>query len=356
MAASVHHSDEPVVMLRDTPEGGEGRTVEVRSVTESLVERVQKRLRFRRAVLQFAFTAVCIALTLVWVDFHAIYARLMALERGWSIAAMVAFLPLNAFQALRWWMTSRRVGVRLDFRHAIVDVYLSTCLSMILLGFAGDAMRIYRHGQRLTLSDGRTWRDSLQVAVLERLSGQLVLWIAIATCLTLWFPQGHLRWRLLVVLGGLCLLFALAAAIVYRFRSLLARRFVKTNLGWLKAVRLTFWTGSSFGMQLLVSTAVLACSMIMFYCSVRATGVELDAARFFQVTPILFGISTLPISAGGLGLREVASAVLFGMIGLSATDGVVASLTFGLLTVLITLPALLVLLRSPRCYADAEPS
>ena len=62
------------------------------------------------------------------------------------------------------------------------------------------------------------------------------------------------------------------------------------------------------------------------------------------VAPVLMSM-LIPVTVAGWGLREGAAAVLWGAVGLTAADGVLVSVAYGLLVLIGSLPGALFLMR-----------
>jgi len=88
--------------------------------------------------------------------------------------------------------------------------------------------------------------------------------------------------------------------------------------------------GLAFCMQLLR----VACTIVVAW----ALGVHLPIATFVAIVPIIFLIVLLPISVGGLGVRETAFVSTFALVGVSAESAFTLSLLLYLISMLTTLP------------------
>jgi uncharacterized membrane protein YbhN (UPF0104 family) len=73
----------------------------------------------------------------------------------------------------------------------------------------------------------------------------------------------------------------------------------------------------------------------VFYCMARAIGLKLGLIPFLVFVPVITAFSVLPISIGGLGLRDTACVVLFAKVGVAAEKALCMSLAnFGFMFVL----------------------
>src|SRR6185436_16735980 len=87
----------------------------------------------------------------------------------------------------------------------------------------------------------------------------------------------------------------------------------------------------------------------------RALGLKIDLAYFFLFVPLLAVIVSLPISFNGIGVREGAGVVLFGLVGVSRAQAFSLQFTTYLVAVAVSLlGGVIVLARLPGRRAGAR--
>jgi uncharacterized membrane protein YbhN (UPF0104 family) len=87
----------------------------------------------------------------------------------------------------------------------------------------------------------------------------------------------------------------------------------------------------------------------------KALGLSIPLPYFFLFVPLLAVIVSLPISLNGIGLREGAGVVLFGLVGVGRTAAFAMQFTTYLVAVGVSLlGGLVFLLRTPRRRAEAK--
>ncbi|WPL17708.1 hypothetical protein Thiowin_02747 [Thiorhodovibrio winogradskyi] len=74
----------------------------------------------------------------------------------------------------------------------------------------------------------------------------------------------------------------------------------------------------------LIALSVLfqAADIIACFLLAEALSIQLDLATLFVVMPVTYLITLLPISLGGLGIREGVLVLLLGRVGISVSDAV----------------------------------
>ncbi len=255
------------------------------------------------------------------------------LAPGWLLIALLCTALAFAAAALRWSFTARRMGLALPFSRALPEVYLASFLNCVLpSGIAGDVLRAARQE---TPPAQRT-RAFLGVA-LERLSGQVVLWVGLALSLLGW-PQlgGALRW-----LGPGLLLLALVLAWLRagQLRALAAEE--GATGGLVSAIWRALVADGALAVHVSTSLLVIGACALGFACTARGLSLPLSWSELARIVPPLLAVSALPISIGGFGLREAASAALYAESGLDAPSGIAVASLYGFLNLLGSAPGAL---------------
>jgi glycosyltransferase 2 family protein len=287
--------------------------------------------RLALTALQLSATFGLLSWALTRADL-ALFAR-ARLAPGWLALALLCTALAFGAAALRWTFTARRLGLALSLRRALPEVYLASFLNCVLpSGIAGDVLRAARQDA----APAQRTRAFLGVA-LERLSGQLVLWIALLLSLLGWPALEHrLTW-----LAPALLLLALGAALL-RARRL--RSFAPegpSEDGLAPAIWRALIADGALAVQLATSLLVLGACALGFACTARGLALPLSWPELARIVPPLLALSALPISIGGFGVREAASAALYAESGLDATGGIAVAALYGFLNLLGSAPGAL---------------
>ena len=95
-------------------------------------------------------------------------------------------------------------------------------------------------------------------------------------------------------------------------------------------------------------STVLQMMLASYYAMASvAMGIPIDLIYFLLFLPAVTLISLIPLSLGGLGIREASMAVLFAAAGIAAADVVAVSLTIHIINTLLSLWGGVLLLRLP---------
>jgi len=302
-----------------------------------------------RIVLRWALSLGVLAALLLWLEPRKIAAQLAELDFVWLLPALLAATVPTLLSAWRWRFTAARLGLRLPARTALGDYYLAGFVNQVLPGgVVGDAWRAQRHAS----SSGRTgpaWR----AVILERASGQLVVVLLAVLALLL-----HEPWREAIFSGlvdqagsgrrglawGLPLALAvLAYATRRRWQPLLA------VLG--TDIRRALLARRAWPVQLFSSTLIVLCYLLTFALAGRGLGLELSVPHLMLLAlPVLLAM-LIPLSVAGWGFREGAAAGVWLFSALPPEQGVAASITYGLIVLLASLPGAWVLVLRPSARA-----
>ena len=98
----------------------------------------------------------------------------------------------------------------------------------------------------------------------------------------------------------------------------------------------------------LLSLAASAGHLLVFVVAARTAGVDLALAQLLPMGALVLVASSVPTSVAGWGPREGVAAWAFAAVGLGADTGLTVAVTFGVMSLVATLPGLLPLLRPTR--------
>ena len=106
--------------------------------------------------------------------------------------------------------------------------------------------------------------------------------------------------------------------------------------------------------QLVMSVGTALCTIAAFAFCAAAIGVVLPPATALVLVPLILFTMLVPVTVSGWGLREGAAVALLPLAGATAAEGLAASVAFGLVFLVATLPGLVAFGFAPD--ADAVKS
>ncbi|SOD74914.1 uncharacterized membrane protein YbhN (UPF0104 family) [Jatrophihabitans sp. GAS493] len=267
---------------------------------------------------------------------------LSALSGGALLAAVAVTAVTTLASAWRWRVIATALGSPLPLRRAVAAYYRSQFLNSALPGgVLGDLHRGVRHGRDVD-DVGR----GLRAVALDRTAGQVVqTGLAMVILLALASP---VRSRMPLLLA-LVLALALAGAAVV---SLAVRRLPAGRS--LRLARLRQLIGADVRRSLLdrrawptvavSSVVVVAGHAAIFILAARLTGTDVAAQRLLPLTMLALLAMSIPLSIGGWGPREGATAWVFGAAGLGVEHGIATATAYGAMAFVATLPGAVVLI------------
>jgi uncharacterized membrane protein YbhN (UPF0104 family) len=234
-------------------------------------------------------------------------------------AAAVTLLTTTCC-AWRWTLVARGLGVGMPLGPAVAAYYRSQLINSTLPGgILGDVHRGVVHG-RAAGDVGR----GLRGVVWERLAGQVVLGaVALSLLWTLPSPAHrtvHSLAPLLVVVG----VPLLAVVVLGAARSGLLTRRVAPGV-------------------LLASVVAVAGHAATFLVAARTAGVDASASTLLPIAVLALLAMSVPVNVAGWGPREGVAAWAFAAAGLGADQGVATAVVYGVMSLVATLPGLVVL-------------
>ncbi|GGQ30509.1 hypothetical protein GCM10010266_62150 [Streptomyces griseomycini] len=260
------------------------------------------------------------------------------------LAALGIGLVTTVFSAWRWALVARGLRIRLPFGPAVADYYRALFLNAALPGgVLGDVHRAVRHGQ----SAGDLGRG-VRAVVLERTAGQLALFAAGAVVLLTAPSPVRDEVRHAAPLAVPAVLGACAVVLALRMNRAPSRR-GRALRGMLAEAREGLLSRRNAPGVLVSSAVVLAGYVAMFVLAADVVGAGASVTELLPLAVLALLAMGLPLNVGGWGPREGVTAWAFGAAGLGAGRGLAVAVVYGVLSLVASLPGVVVLVA--RWYA-----
>ncbi len=319
---------------------------------------------------KLAVSAALIAALLARIGVRPLLEVIGQASPGPLVGAALILLASHVLACWQWGRLLGLAGASIPAPRIIGYYFAGTFLNLVLPGgVGGDLARVMgpvREGARGTAVAGAT--------IVDRILGGAALGLLAVAALLLagsafGASNGAAAGPLGASPGGTLAVFVLAYGLASVLMLVLifgpgARRLLRisgrvlpaalsTRLGRLEESleRLGGWRRLLF-----VATALVIQSVrILAHAQVaRALEIDVDLRYFFLFVPLLAVGVSLPVSVGGIGVRETLGAALFGLLGVEAAKASAMQLLGYLLAVGVSLPgaALLMRMRSPARRAE----
>jgi len=270
-----------------------------------------------------------VALRVDWGEFAAVVA---GASPAWLLLVLGAGVADRLWMAGKWHYLLRGLGVPARFFDAALAYFVGHLVGLATQWqLSGDVTRAVRVGRAF----GRHGRVAASV-VLEKLTGAAASALVAAGALALL----TLRYGVLprgAALGGAALLAAGSAAALVLALSRAGARVLRrvahvhpalqallARLGVTDAVGASDGQGRALGRVgwtfFALTLLEQAMPVLDMYLLKQSLGLSVDTARLLAAVPVVMFVSRLPISIDGIGVYEGLSVVLYGLLGLSASQ------------------------------------
>lgn len=310
-------------------------------VPPSIERRYEAWVSVRRKLL--ALGRVTLSLALVAFVLHSLDgAALAAALRQLAPAAFISALLLIVLQAIilgwRWHRVVELLGGRLLPKDAVTWVFIGMLFNNALpTSVGGDAVRIW-----LFRRSGASLRLALVSVAIERGTGVVVLGLIVSACVpAVWGQlQGHALRLLLAGIGPILLAGLVVAALVDRLLGRLLPERLTGALRWLgEGLRRLAMQPRALAEVAVLGIAASVTGLLAAFVLGEGLGIVMGLPAYMALVGGSVLLSVLPISLGGWGVRELGMVTLFGAAGGSTEKALVLSLLWGLLPLLVSLPA-----------------
>jgi hypothetical protein len=292
----------------------------------------------------------------LWYVFHDQQKRaqiadaLRQADRTWIIFGWLSYSAVEVIATVRWQILLRIQGITLRWLRTFAIVMIGLFFNMFLPGLVGgDAMRLYFV---FKCAPRQKTRATLSVAM-DRILGMLSIFFLAGLSVSVrfrWLSRSgatlHLVYLVLVLLGigCVCVLLLFGAVHFGLLRKLPKRmpfRAAITESG--KALRLY---GAHLGLMSIAFAITIVAHIVLyltFYCAAESLqgtpSASLSVIDILSIMPLVNTVTALPISFGGVGVRETLFQELLGNLAhvppaiaaVTASLGFVIQASWGLL-------------------------
>lgn len=304
---------------------------------------------FLSILLKIVISVGLVALFFYQVNWQDILNTAQTARGGFLFLAVCLFVLSNFLGAVQWQALLRLQEIVLPFRQVITLYFVGVFFNNFMVGnVGGDAVRVYDL-KRLT---GRGV-SGFAATFLDRFIGLFTLScfsvLAFAFSPQLW--QSALILPIVSLGGGLCAILCFGfSGRLSDFAVRLCRRFLPEKVATLIADIRECFQMYRRAYRVLLRVGILACgvqlSRVGVYFAVGlALGQSISFIYYLTFIPLIAIVAAVPISFGGIGVRENMGALLFGQVGMEPAvaltmmffgylAGIVASLMGGVMFVI----------------------
>ncbi|MBX6422924.1 lysylphosphatidylglycerol synthase transmembrane domain-containing protein [Thermosulfurimonas sp. F29] len=253
---------------------------------------------------------------------------------GWWVAGLLVYAAFQALSVQRWRYICKRYGFEKDYRYFgklyLVNMYFNTLLPGIM---GGDVVRGY-----YLVRDGFGLKESSLSVILDRASGLLGISFLLILALPLWGDFLPPRVRHVTLL---CAGLVLGGGFVLSLRATVHRKGLFAPVAW-----------PSFAGLFAYGLAVQILYVVQFWVLAGGLHLGLPFKDYLVIVPVTGFLASLPVSLGGLGVRETSLVYFLGLRGLPQEKGLLLGLLVYSTVLAGALPGAILYLRGVRGAGD----
>ncbi len=291
---------------------------------------------------------ILVSVGLVFFLFHKlgfknVTSQFASINIYWFLLGIVLFSLSNLFGSIQWAFLLKAVGIHLPLTRVISYYYTGLFFNNFLVGYiGGDAIRVYD----ITKTTGAN-SEAISSVFFDRLIGFAMLTI-MALCASLYLVKTLITSNIIVIILSLFLFWVILIVILFNKRFL-------DKISWLfkwmlpetlsNKIRKIYLGINQFKHHKTILAKVLAISaviqslrILVHYAAARSFGVNIAPIYFIIFIPIIALLASLPISIGGIGIRESSGVALFTQIWPVQADIVAFEFCAFLIGIISTIP------------------
>lgn len=263
--------------------------------------------RFFKLILKIVISVVCLWYVSTKINFSEALNALKKADFFFLIPALIAFVLSKIIAAIRLNIYFRDISVFLPAKQNIRLYWLGMFYNLFLPGsISGDAYKVVV----LTKKFKSTYKRATSAVLLDRASGLLGLGLILASIS--FFVLADMFYAFLLMAGAI--LAVVATYLVIRY--------------WMKDFIRSFFS------TLLWGILVQACQVVCVLLIMRALNIETSIADYLFLFLVSSVVAILPLTIGGLGIREIVFLEGSKWLMLSEPHAVMISLVFYLITLI----------------------
>jgi glycosyltransferase 2 family protein len=318
---------------------------------------------WRRAVSTGAkvlFSVGLMAFVLTRVHLDRVIEILRAAHPAWLFAAWLLLVASNVLGAYQWNRLLRTVGLRVPFTRVVAWYHVGLFFNNFLpANIGGDIARVIDASR-----DQPSRAAAFSTVLMDRLIGTVTLaGLAVVSTLPI-LNRFHLSMIYVFLLAFFIVSVTVMWAVLHPGFLMLLERILSrmglaavrprldslaTHLGVLRERR------GLIAELIAVALVVQVSRVFVHVLMATALGLTIPVTYFFLFVPLLAVIVSLPISLNGIGVREGAGIVLFGLIGVTRAEAFTLQFATYLVALAVSLlGGLVVLARIPGRRLNAR--
>ncbi len=285
--------------------------------------------------------------------------KLESVKLSWIIFGIFIFTISNLLGSFQWYLLLKHVGVQLKYFSVLRYYYIGLFYNNIFISnMGGDFFRLFYITKHQNSSS-----PAISTVFLDRFFGFTMLtFLALAGSIYWYGTMEFSKIRPVLLLVVIC--WILVIFVLFNKKLAGSLGFV---LKWFLPERILFKLREIYDLiydfskhkRLLAFMVVLSffiqiIRVLTHYVAGRAIGVDISIVSFLIFIPFIAFIVSLPISIGGLGVREQTAVILFKRVGVIEPLSIAMEFLAYLLTIICSLPGLIFFILTDKRRKDEK--
>ena len=280
-------------------------------------------------LIKIIISIALVVFLLAKLGWHEIFSQFATAKVWWILLGIIAFSLSNLLGSIQWYLLMKSRGIELPLIKVISYYYVGLFFNNFLIGYVGgDAVRIYD----ISKASGSS-SDAISTVFFDRLIGFVML-----TTLAL---IAALAWRNIFQSKTIILIIIIIfISWIISFIVLFNEQFAK-KIGWVfrfilpakvnEKLREVYSSINSFkhdkktiSSVILISFIIQTLRILVHFIAALSVGLNAHIKYFFIFVPVIALLASLPISIGGIGIRESSGVALFSQVNSFLPEAIVA--------------------------------
>jgi uncharacterized membrane protein YbhN (UPF0104 family) len=298
------------------------------SMQENPIKETQQ-FKWLKLLSKIIITAICFWYVSGKIDFHKAGNVLQSANWLYLFIALAAFIISKLLSAFRLNMYFKNAGVNLPDLQNIKLYWLGMFYNLFLPGsISGDAYKVFLLKKRHNVS----YKKLTSAVLLDRISGLLGLGLILSIYAVIVIKNG--RYIILIIAGAV-----LSIIVLFIIISRWLKDFIP-----------------SFIATLLLGILVQAAQVVCVYLIMATLAIPFQVSEYVFIFLVSSVVAVLPLTIGGIGIREVVFLEGSKLFGLVQETSVVISLLFYLITLLTSAIGSIYVFRDPLAEKNKDPN
>ncbi|MBL7865234.1 MAG: flippase-like domain-containing protein [Cyclobacteriaceae bacterium] len=264
-----------------------------------------------KLVLKVTVSAVALVFVFRNIDTKQLGNLVASVDPGWLAVAWITYNASKILSAERLTRYFHANHISINKKENLILYFIGMFYNLFLPGgIGGDAYKVWV----LNRESRASGISAVQAVIYDRLSGMVLL--GILGCLFSWLAFPHFPYRMVFIVGAV-----LALPLFFIVNRILASQFVPG-----------FITTS------ILSAGVQGFQVICAYALLIGLGIDQAEVAYVAVFLLSSVVAVLPISIGGIGIRELVFITAADYAAISSDQAVAFSLLFFLVSAISSVP------------------